>query len=385
MGLKFRIFTKAEHYTMSSPAAMLRKAAASAKAAPKTVTKATSSATSSAATKATSSAAPKAAPVAVPKECDEYNAGKPCHRGQSCRDKRCRKASMAAAASLPKSSGKGGDGAVTAQLAAIEKRLIGIESKIDSGFDGQRNLSLELQEQASLLYFKTMNMFNMFGQKMFNDSRPELSAPHAHRAICASPMLSAKSSVTEVCGESSSSFARGGGPSSSFARHAESSSSSARGGGPSEMTGTHIDGIMMLCVDKGILPDGHTSFVLRQFFGKKTVSDHHKSLLSQIVRHTTDDEQVALLFLLLTGSKQFTASSSMLDEFRKSCTHMLHPTNINDNRKIFVKVCKAMIWKNPKWEIKKNEEVIVSNADLSNDANHGRIFDYLTKNFDNFE
>jgi hypothetical protein len=82
------------------------------------------------AAKAPAAKAP-AASSATPKECAEFNANKLCHRGQSCHDVRCKNASRAAAVSSPKTSGKGGDGGISANIAAMEARLV---SQIDSRF-----------------------------------------------------------------------------------------------------------------------------------------------------------------------------------------------------------------------------------------------------------
>jgi len=134
------------------PAASAAAPVAVPPAAPKTTSSATPKATSSVAHPAT----PSAAKPAVPKECAEFKAGKACHRGQHCRDEKCRNASKAAASS-PKSSGKGGDGGFTAQLAAIEKRMNErfdtmdkrfdtIETKVESGFAAQQAADVRLQQ-----------------------------------------------------------------------------------------------------------------------------------------------------------------------------------------------------------------------------------------------
>jgi hypothetical protein len=101
-------------------------------------------------------------------------------------------------------------------MAAIEarlnSRLDGIEAKVVSGFNAQRQLSLELQTQGNEAYAKTMHMFEMFGKMMTGGaamaSRPELPAPLMRPAICA-PATTPSSSVTEVHEEKSS--ARSGG------------------------------------------------------------------------------------------------------------------------------------------------------------------------------
>jgi hypothetical protein len=120
------------------------------------------------------------------------------------------------AAPKPKSSGKGGDGGVDAAMAAMEARLNsrfdGIEAKVVSGFNAQRQLSLELQTQGNEAYAKTMRMFEMFGNMMTGGAamapRPELPAPPTLPAICA-PTKTTRSKITEMHDERPST--RGGG------------------------------------------------------------------------------------------------------------------------------------------------------------------------------
>ena len=127
-----------------------------------------------------------AAPAAAPLECAEFNAGNQCRRGQKCHDKRCKDAS----AKAPKSAVKSGDGGVSAQLAAMQKKLDQIEVKIDSGFEAQEKRSLALQEKGSKAYAETMEMFKGFGHMItggftaINTSHRELPAPSARLAIC---------------------------------------------------------------------------------------------------------------------------------------------------------------------------------------------------------
>ena len=203
MGLKFRIFTKAEHYTMSSPAALLRKAAAHSAAPP-----AAPPATSSAATVVASLDPPKTAhPAAKPdaNQCREFReSGNPCSR-KNCMDATCRKAKARVHTASPKHSAPpkaagGGDGGISAQLSAMQKKIDQIEVKIDSGFEAQEKRSLALQEQGSKSYAETMQMFKAFGSMMtggftaINTAHRELSAPSTRLAICAS----GGSNATEV-------------------------------------------------------------------------------------------------------------------------------------------------------------------------------------------
>jgi hypothetical protein len=357
---------------MSSAAAALRKAAAAASAASSAAHMAASvSAIVSApvpAHVAASSAAPKAAKPAsqkaAPLECAEFNkTGKPCSRGQKCRDERCRKASKSAAPS-PKPAVKGGDGGVSAQLAAMQKKLDQIEVKIDSGFEAQEKRSLALQEKGSKAYAETMEMFKIFGNMMTggftanNTAHRELPALLARPAIC----TGSRSSVTEVV---ETSFSRGGG----------SSASEVRDPG---MTGTHMDNMMTLCSRYGFPPEGYVYNVFCALFGTNPVSDHHKSLLSTISEHTKNDALAALLFLLLTGSTQFTKAS--FNAFRTECD-----TFLGSNKQItfttFSLVCESFIKKCPKWEIKKKDSVKASNSQLKDKAQHPTAFDALVKNF----
>ena len=370
MGLKFRIFTKAEHYTMSSAAALLRKAAA-ASAAPKAAHPASPAAAHVAAPKAAHSAASSAPPKAA-KLCTEFRKSMPCYR-KHCWDADCRKAKALAPAALPKHSAPAkADGGVFAQLAAMQKKLDQIEDKIDSGFEAQEKRSLALQEKGSRAYADTMEMFRNFGNMMtggftaINTAHRELPALLARPAICASAPV--RSSVTEV-GELP--FSRGGG----------SSASEAPGSG---MTGTHKDDMTVLCSTYGFPHQGHVYNVLCALFGTNPVSDHHVSMLSTISEHVKDDVLAALLFLLLTGSQQFTKASFTI--FRTECDTFIakHRDYIFE---IFSRVCEDFIKKCPKWQIKKkdlktrDDIVKASNLQLREKTQHRAVFDNLVRNF----
>jgi hypothetical protein len=360
MGLKFRIFIKAEHNSMSSPAALLRKAKAASSAA--SAAKPTAPV---AAPPATSSAASVASPKAAPKECAEFNrTGNPCSRGKTCRDKRCRDAS----ATSPKTAVKGGDGGVSSQLAAMQKKLDQIEVKIDSGFEAQQQRSLALQEQGSKAYADTMQMFKAFGSMItggftaITTTQRDLMAPPIRPAIC----TSSRSIVTEVIERSG---ARGGGSSAPEAPEASESG----------MTGADMDSMMMICSNQGFSTEGYVYRVLCSLFGKNTVTDHHKMLLSSIAGQTKNDALAAFFFLLLSGSG-FSFAKASLDDLNGECKSLLSVPHLAKTRETFSSVCEAMIKKYKKWEIKKKDDVKASNADLLNKAKHNEVFDALVKN-----
>lgn len=338
-----------------------------------------SSATPPAAPKDAPVAPPKATPVAAPpaapkaaKQCHEFrDSQNPCSR-RNCWDANCRnaKAKLLHTASPkhsapPKAAG-GGDDGVAAQLAAMEKqisaRLDGIESKIDSGFNEQRKLSLELQAQGSKSYAETMNMFNMFGKMMTggfaaikaSPLRPELPAPPVRSAICGTP----SSTVTEV--REGKSFARGGGS-------VESS-----------LTGADIDPYMGVCLENGFLDRGMLFKALCGICGKTGLSDYHRELISSIGKVTKDDNLVALLFLLLTGSKQFRNAS--FSDFRTSCDTMLG-SNWANTRTAFSNVCDHMLKSMRDWQIAKKSGISVSNGDLKDKSKRESVFDTLVRNF----
>lgn len=336
---------------------------------------ATSSATSSASPKAAKPADPKAAKPASPKaaslECAEFNAGTPCHRGKGCRDERCKNASKAAAAASPKSSGKGGDGGVSAQLSAMQSQLSSMHTKVDdltkqvaNGFTETKAILTE-QQQATLSMQKAMEAM-MLASASFQSgiaglitgsaSRHELTTPPTRRAIC--------SHVTEVVERP---VARGGGSSVHESRD-------------SGMTGTHMDALMALCLTYNFPVDGNVYNVLCALFGKNPVPDHHKSLLSTISEHTRNDALAALLFLLLTGSTQFTKAS--FNDFRTECDILLGSKR-ESTFKTFSQVCESFIKKSPKWEIKKKESVKASNAQLKDKFQHLTAFNNLAINFQN--
>ena len=144
------------------------------------------------------------------------------------------------------------------------------------------------------------------------------------------------------------------------------------------MTGTHMDALMALCSTYGFPPEGNVYNVLCALFGTNPVSDHHKSLLSTITDHTKNDALAALLFLLLTGSTQFTKAS--FNTFRTEC-ELLLGSNRRSTLATFLQVCESFIKKCPKWEIKKKESVKASNAQLKDKAQHPTEFDALVRNF----
>jgi len=395
MGLKFRIFTKAEHYTMPSAAALLRKvtaaeagkvvspaarlttSGASKPAAPKATSLATSS--------ATSSAASVAAPKAAPKECAEFNrTGNPCSRGRTCRDKRCRDAS----ATSPKSAVKGGDGDVSAKLAAIASQLSSMNTKVDgltkqvaTGFTetksmltDQQQVSLDMQKAMGAMMLASANFQSgITGLLTGGASRPELHAPPARHAICAP--VSVRSTVTEMTERSG---ARGGGSSASEVRE-------------SGLTGAVTDPYMQVCAINRFPIDGTLFKVLCELCGNSVLSDYHRKLISSIGKVNNDDNLAALLFLLFTVSRQFSKSS--FGEFRRSCDTMLG-SNLTKTQATFSDVCDDMLFSMSEWQIDKKAvyskdkpteislpAVCISNADLKNKLKRGPIFEILKSRF----
>lgn len=149
MGLKFKLFIIMCKVTMSSvtfnldvPAPSATSVHAPSAAHPPTL-------------KAAKPTVPKVAKPAASLECAEFNTGKPCSRGQRCRDQRCKDAS-AKAAKAPKSAVKGGDSGVSAQLAAMQSQLSSMHTKVDgltkqvaTGFTETKSMMTE-QQQVSL-------------------------------------------------------------------------------------------------------------------------------------------------------------------------------------------------------------------------------------------
>ena len=170
-----------------------------------------SSATPPAASAAASLPAPKAAPPAAhpaapkaAKVCAVFNKNKtPCGRGQNCWDEKCREASKATAAASPKSSRKGGDGGVAAQLAAMEKRLNErldtIETKVESGFASQQAAEERLQRAIEAMMGGIGGLARTIeGGIVSSRSTTALPAPETHgsarRAFPALPALPAPES-----------------------------------------------------------------------------------------------------------------------------------------------------------------------------------------------
>lgn len=380
MGLNFRIFTKAEHYTMSSAAAALRKVAAAAAAS------AAAAPASSAAPKTTS--ASSAAHPATCKHGDQCRGCKVCKKGgkgggaqvaqlsSQVNDLKAELASMkAAAGSSPKPAVKGGDGGGSAQLAALEARLKGhidlrfttaeeiMSAKVDgltkqvaTGFNETKTLLTE-QQQATLGMQQAMAAL-MQSTAAFQSGvsglltaggapRRELPAPPARLAICASDDSYAIKMAKS--------------------RQPES--------GP---TGTHIDLIQAFLDEKGLPVDETLQTAVLGILGTTLLNDHTKAILSSIASSTKDDTLAALLFMLLTGSQQFRRSD--LQSFRNSCASHLGASRAS-TQAIFSTVCQAMVSKNPKWEIKKKTGVIVANSLLKDSSQHPVAFDALVKNF----
>lgn len=345
---------------------------AAAKAAASTSPKSATDAISGGSKAVAPSSVKPTASKASSSECTEFNAGKVCKRGQKCRDENCRKAS-ASSAKAPKSAVKGGDGGVSAQLAALQTQLSSIHTKVDgltnqvvTGFKETKTMLTE-QQQASLSMQKAMEAM-MLASASFQSSvhglitgsahQRELPSPPARPAICAPAAV--RSTVIEVVERP---VARGGGSSASEVRS-------------SSMTGTHIDILMALCSTYGFPHQGNVYNVLCALFVTKSVPDHHKSLLSTISDHTKNDALAALLFLLLTGSQQFKKQS--FDAFRTECDTFLG-SNRESTFKTFSSVCDSFIKKCPKWEIKKKDSVKASNVQLK--TQHRAAFDALVTNF----
>lgn len=324
--------------------------------------------------KAAKPTVPKVAKPAASLECAEFNTGKPCSRGQRCRDQRCKDAS-AKAAKAPKSAVKGGDSGVSAQLAAMQSQLSSMHTKVDgltkqvaTGFTETKSMMTE-QQQVSLGMQKALEAM-MIASASFQAGitglitgsahQRELPAPPARHAICA--LTTVRSSATEVF---EGPVARGGG-------------SSAPEPINSGMTGTHMDILMALCSTYGFPPGGNVYKVLCALFGTTPVSDHHKSLLSTISEQTKNDVLAALLFLLLTGSTQFTKAS--FNAFRVQCDSLLL-SNRESTFTTFSQTCESFIKKSPNWEIKKKDSVKASNAQLKDKLQHRAAFDDLVTNF----
>lgn len=373
---------------MSSTAAKLAaKAKAASKAATATASTAPPQATSVAAKEAASvatSVAPSSAPTVAPpkappkpQQCDEFNRTKQhCHRGKRCRDQRCVDAFLAAAAAAPpKSSGNGGDGGVAAALAAMEarvnSRLDNIAATVTSGFTETKSMLSE-QQKATIEMQKAMQAM-MMASANFQSSvagllnggmapRPELTAPPTRPAICA-PATTLRSSITEMQEERPA--ARGGATATSVRRS-------------SELTGADIDPFMQACATNGFPEDGTLFRGLCEICGKTGLSDYHRELISSIGKVTSDDNLAALLFLLLTGSKQFRKGS--FSDFRTSCDAML-VSNRTKTQAIFSNVCDNMLKGMSDWQITKKGCISVSNADLQNKSNRTSVFNNLVTNF----
>jgi hypothetical protein len=336
--------------------------------------------------------APAAAPAAAthaaghpapdPKrECKAFNDGKHCKYGMGCRNDECKaRTATKAAASSSKPAPKAGpgDGGVSAQLTAMQKQIASIHTKVDSltadvqtGFKETREMLTE-QQQATLAMqeaMKAMMMASATLQASFTGllnggmaSRLELPASSARLAICAASTV--RSTITEVCEEKSS--ARGGGCSSEVCKS----------GG---LTGADIDHpFMQICAVNRFPQNGILFTSLCELCGKTGLTDYHRCLISSIGKATNCDNLAALLFLLLTGSKQFRKSS--FSDFRTACDAMLG-SNRTKTQDTFSNVCVLMIKSMSDWQIAKKGGINVSNADLKDKTKHASAFDALVKNF----
>jgi hypothetical protein len=399
MGLKFRIFIKAEHYTMSSPAAFLRKvatASAASSAAPQAAHVAppsTSRSTHRVAGGGGAAPAPAPAPAAghppaaahpapdPKRECKAFNGGKHCTHGMGCYDNRCKAktaaAKAAASSSKPSQKAGPGDGGVAQRLAQMEKSIADVASRVDAvgasvqqGFQEQSTRAAQFMEQSANVHLQTMQILQGLGAALAGgisairgdfSSRPELPAPPALPAICAPS--SVRSTVTEVYEEKFS--ARGGGCSSEVCKSGW-------------LTGAHIDPFMHICVVNQFPQKGILFRILCELCDKTGLTDYHRCLISSIGKATNIDNLAALLFLLLTGSKQFRKSS--FNDFRTACDAMLG-SNLTKTQSTFSNVCVLMINSMPNWQISKKGGINVSNADLKDNTKHASAFDTLVKNF----
>jgi len=377
---------------MSAAAKLAAAAAKAAKAAPAAAPAAAHVPASSAPPQATSVATSVAPPQAAPKtatapaskatskpkslECAEFSKTKQhCHRGEHCRDKRCVAAYRAAVATAPpKSSGNGGDGGVAAALAAMEarvnSRLDNIAATVTSGFTETKSILSE-QQKATIGMTKALEAM-MIASANFQSSvtgllkggmasHPELPAPPTRPAICA-PATTPRSKITEVHDERPS--ARGGGCATEFGRS-------------SDLTGADIDPFLVAC--GSVFPQDGTLFrALCEICGKTGLSDYHRELISSIRKVTNNDNLAALLFLLLTGSKQFRKGS--FSDFRTSCDAMLG-SNWTKTQTAFSQVCDHMLKGMSDWQITKKGGISVSNADLQNKSNRTSVFNNLVTNF----
>lgn len=167
-------------------------------------------------------AAPAAAHAAAPTATCKY--GSKCNGCNFCGKKKA-----------PAKAAGGGDGGISAQLSAMQKKLDQIEVKIDSGFEAQEKRSLALQEQGSKSYADTMQMFKAFGSIMtggftaINTTHRELSAPSTRLAICASSGLNATEVVEQPRKYVHSCFASNEGGSASHSSQRPQSSAACGG------------------------------------------------------------------------------------------------------------------------------------------------------------
>jgi|GEM_PF-5890264 len=369
MGLNFKILVIWKALSTMPPKVSLSTASVKPSGFGDSGSKVSTVTASTAASVATSVALPKAAPKTAPA------APLPCKHPNCWGCPRCGK--------TPPKKDKGGNGNGGAEVAGLRKEIgelrtlvqqgfqkqteqaSEISAKVESGFNEQRQLSLELQKQGNESFAKTMKMFEVFGNMMTGGAamapRSELPASPAHRAICA-PTKTTGSKITEIHDERPS--ARGGG-------------CATEGGRSSKLTGADIDPFLVAC--GSVFPQDGTLFrALCQICGKTGLSDYHKQLISSIKKVTIDDNLAALLFLLLTGSKQFRKGS--FNDFRTSCDAMLG-SNRTNTQAAFSQVCDYMLRGMRDWEINKNGGINVPNADLKNASKRISVFNDLVSNF----
>ena len=334
MGLKFRIFTKAEHYTMFNPAAALRKAAA-ASAPPKNAP--------SAAPKAAKPAVPKAAPPAPPKAanlCTEFReSGSPCKR-KHCWDVDCQKSKTYVQPALQKHSAPAkaaiSDGGVSAQLSAMEARLKGhidsrlkaaegivsaqvesLTNQVATGFTEtktmlteQHQVSLGMQKALEAMMIASANFQSgITGLITGSASRPELPPPSARPAICASAPV--RSSVTEVVEPS-------------FSRGVSSSASEAPGSGRFATSSSDISQSSAACGGSAQsfyrepVPTATSRTSTPKFdaaaarWNVKRNPNNEKIL--HTIRDTIPDDNMQCLLLALVNGKTYSEITNMYDK-----------------------------------------------------------------------
>jgi hypothetical protein len=316
-------------------------------------------------------AKPAAAKKEASTECKAFNSRVRCTFGARCRDPRCiTEQAKYAKPSAPAKAAAGGDGGIAKQLAAMESRinsrLDALSANVTTGFE-ETKVALSAQEKASLGMQEAMMML-MRSSASFQDTVKGFissgSTPHRELTSSASRRAICDSSATEVAGER---------------RSAKSDSASAASEGDDKLTGADMDIIMSFLASLKLEFESFAYKCILDIAGKD-FSDHHKTLLTNISKHTKDDASVALLFMLMTGSEQFRKGS--FKDFREACTTLLG-ANRAGTQEIFSKICIDMIKSNSTWEVKKSGTIKASNTVLKEPSNHKIAFDALVTNFKN--